>query len=335
MVNGAQAYSDIGEVYWKYVGSQWKEASDNVTMTLALPVPQVPRSCRRERARMGHGPLDGKVTVNADGTVTYAVPHVAAGQFAEARVAFPVKWLTNLSPESAALHQGENRLDTVLKEEKDWSDQANRTRVLSLAFVIGCGVVCVLLLAWALRAYFKYGREYQPRFTDEYWRDVPDPSIHPAAIGRLWRWDRESQDDFTATLMHLAHVGAIRIDAGSYEEPGAFGRMKTVDDYYITRLPAADNVTDPIDRQALDLLFGTLAGGADSLWFGTIKKYGEDHPQEFVDAMQAGRARFRRRRTARILRGERQAIPGYLIALAVVVALSGVAIWILMSNFIL
>ena len=100
--------------------------------------------------------------------------------------------------------------------------------------------------------------------------------------------------------MHLAHVGAIRIDAGSYEEPGAFGRMKTVDDYYITRLPAADNVTDPIDRQALDLLFGTLAGGADSLWFGTIKKYGEDHPQEFVDAMQAGRARFRRRRTARI-----------------------------------
>ena len=37
VVNGAQAYSDIGEVYWKYVGSQWKEASDNVTMTLALP----------------------------------------------------------------------------------------------------------------------------------------------------------------------------------------------------------------------------------------------------------------------------------------------------------
>ena len=216
VVNGAQAYSDIGEVYWKYVGSQWKEASDNVTMTLALPVPQGTEVVPGENVRAwGHGPLDGKVTVNADGTVTYAVPHVAAGQFAEARVAFPVKWLTNLSPESAALHQGENRLDTVLKEEKDWSDQANRTRVLSLAFVIGCGVVCVLLLAWALRAYFKYGREYQPRFTDEYWRDVPDPSIHPAAIGRLWRWDRESQDDFTATLMHLAHVGAIRIDAGS------------------------------------------------------------------------------------------------------------------------
>ena len=92
-----------------------------------------------------------------------------------------------------------------------------------MAFVIGCGVVCVLLLAWALRAYFKYGREYQPRFTDEYWRDVPDPSIHPAAIGRLWRWDRESQDDFTATLMHLAHVGAIRIDAAVTRNPARSG----------------------------------------------------------------------------------------------------------------
>lgn len=134
------------------MGSQWKEASDNVTMTLALPVPQGTEVVPGENVRAwGHGPLDGKVTVNADGTVTYAVPHVAAGQFAEARVAFPVKWLTNLSPESAALHQGENRLDTVLKEEKDWSDQANRTRVLSLAFVHWRGVVCVLLLA-GLRA---------------------------------------------------------------------------------------------------------------------------------------------------------------------------------------
>ena len=84
-------------------------------MTLALPVPQGTEVVPGENVRAwGHGPLDGKVTVNADGTVTYAVPHVAAGQFAEARVAFPVKWLTNLSPESAALHQGENRLDTVL-----------------------------------------------------------------------------------------------------------------------------------------------------------------------------------------------------------------------------
>ncbi|MFR4804206.1 MAG: DUF2207 family protein [Eggerthellaceae bacterium] len=111
--------------------------------------------------------------------------------------------------------------------------------------------------------------------------------------------------------------------------------MKTVDDYYITRLPAADNVTDPIDRQALDLLFRHVGRGADSLWFGTIKKYGEDHPQEFVDAMQGWQGALSaatNREDFFEAKGKRY--QGYLIALAVVVALSGVAIWILMSNFI-
>lgn len=334
--NGAQAYNDVGEVYWKYIGSQWEEASDDVTMTLALPVPQGTEVVPGENVRAwGHGPLDGKVTVNADGTVTYTVPHVAAGQYAEARVVFPVEWLTNLSPESAALHQGENRLDEVLQKEQAWTDEANRNRMLSLAFIIGCGVVCVLLIAWALRAYFKYGREYKPSFTDEYWRDVPDPSVHPAVIGRLWRWDRENQDDFTATLMHLAHIGAIRIDAGRYEESGMFGRAKAVDDYYITKLPAADDVTDLIDRHTLELLFRQIAQGADSLWFGTIKKYGETNPQEFVDAMQGWQgvlSAATNREDFFEAKGKRY--QGYLIALAAVVAVAGVVIWLFMSNFI-
>lgn len=336
VVNGAQAFQDVGEVYWQYVGSQWAEASDNVTMTLALPVPQGTEVEPGQNVRAwGHGPLDGKVTVNADGTVTYTVPHVSSGQFAEARVVFPVEWLTNLSSESAALHQGQNRLEKVLDEEKAWSDKANRTRVLSLGFVIVCGLVCVLLIAWALRSYFKYGREHQPIFTDEYWRDVPDPSIHPAAIGRLWRWDRESPDDFTATLMHLAHIGAIRIDAGSYEERGAFGKTKTVDDYYITKLPAAKDVTDPIDMRTLGFLFGRISNGANSLWFGSIKKYGEDNPEDFVSGMrgwQGSLSAVTNREDFFEAKGKRY--QGYMIALAVVVLVVGIGAGVVMENFI-
>ncbi len=214
-----------------------------------------------------------------------------------------------------------------MKDEQSWADQANRDRVLSLGFVIGCGVICVLLLAWALRAYFKYGREHKPSFTDEYWRDVPDPSVHPAAIGRLWRWDRESQDDFTATLMHLAHIGAIRIDAGSYTEPGAFGRTKDVADYYITKLPAASEISDPLDRRTARSPVRPFANGADSLWFGTIKKYGEDHPQDFVDAMQGWQGALSAETNREdFFEAKGRRYQGYLIALAVVMAVAGVAI---------
>lgn len=335
IVNGAQAYKDVGEVYWKYVSDGWSEASGDVSMTLALPVPQGVQVEPGENVRAwGHGPLDGTVTVNADGTVAYRVPRVASGQYAEARVTFPVDWLTNLSGEGAQLHRDQMRLESVLKEEQTWADDANRDRVMSLAFIIGCGVICVLLIAWALRAYFKYGKEYEPDYTGEYWRDVPDPSVHPAVVGRLWRWDRESQDDFTATLMHLAHIGAVRIDSGSYPEPGVFG-SKEVADYYITRLPAADAVTDPIDVQALGLLFGEVAEGRDALWFGTLKKYGEDHPQEFLDAMQAWQGIVSAETNKQDffeLKGKRY--QGYLIAVAGVLAVAGIAIAVFMSNFI-
>ncbi|WP_258552584.1 DUF2207 domain-containing protein [Paraeggerthella sp.] len=336
VVNGAQAYGDVGEVYWKYIGSQWAEASDNVTMTLALPVPQGTEVKAGDNVRAwGHGPLDGSVSVNADGSVTYKVPHVSAGQFAEARVVFPVKWLTNLSAKDAAAHGGAMRLDTVLKEEQSWSDQANVQRTMSLAFIVGCGVISVLLLLWGLWSYRRYGREHEPDFKDEYWRDVPDSAVHPAVIGRLWRWDRESQDDFSATLMHLAHIGAVRIDAGSYDEPGLFGSSKTKGDYYITKLPAADAVADPIDRAALDLLFGRVAEGRDSLWFGTIETYGKDHPQELLDAMQSWQGTLSAATNSQdFFEAKGKRYQGYLIALAVVMAVGGVAIWLMMENFI-
>ena len=282
---GIVAYEDVADIYWKYVGDQWDAASENVTMTLTLPVPQGDAVVPGENVRAwGHGPLDGTVTINEDGSVVYTTPKVNAGQFAEARVVIPVEWLTNIQNKS--VHRNENGLDAILKEEQAWSDEANRNRMLSLAFVVGCGLIAVALIAWALRMYFKYGREHKPEFAEEYWRDVPSRQDHPVVMARLWRWNKESSDDLTATIMYLSHKGAIQINKGSYEQPASFGRMKTIDDYYLTRVAAvADTLTDPIDVAALDLLFKRIARGSDSLWFGTIQQYGKDNAEAFVDAL--------------------------------------------------
>lgn len=284
---GIVAYNDVADVYWQYVGDRWETPSENVTMTLFLPVLQGETVVPGENVRAwGHGPLDGSVQINADGSIVYTTPKVNAGQFAEARAVFPVEWLTDLAGEGSLVHKNQSGLETILKEEQAWSDQANRTRVLSLAFVIGCGIVAVLLIAWALRAYLKYGREHKPEFTEEYWRDAPSRQDHPVVMARLWRWNKESNDDLTATLMYLSHKGAIHINKGSYEQPASFGRTKTVEDYYLTRVPAvADSLTDPIDVAAMDILFNKVAGGRDSLWFGTIQQYGQDHSEEFIDAL--------------------------------------------------
>ncbi len=334
ITNAAQAYEDVADLYWKYVGAGWAESSQNVTMNIWLPVPEGQTIVPGENVKAwGHGPVDGTVSIHDDGSVTYHVNKVESGQFAEAHILFPVEWLTNLSDEAAEAHKGVLRAQEVLEQERVWADQANRDRIFSLLFVLGIALICVLLLLWALRAYFKYGKEYTPDFTDEYWRDVPMPGMHPAVIGRLWRWNRSSQDDFVATIMHLAHLGAIRIDSGAY--PKSPGSSQMVEDCFITRLPGADTLTNPIDQRAVVTLFTKFAGGANALWFNTIKQYGKDHPQEFLDAMETWQGEVSAQTNAYdFFEGKGQRYQGYIVSAAFLVVIGAVVTWILTENFI-
>lgn len=285
--NGVMAYDDVAEIYWKYVPEGWGVDSQNVTASIALPVPSGVEVQPGSNVRAwGHGPLDGTVSVNADGTVEYEVPLVKSGQYAEARVVFPVKWLTNLTKEAAQAYTG-TRLDTVLAEESAWADTVNSQRMNALAVVAGMVLVSVVVLLAALLLWLRFGRELKPDFTGDYWRDVPDPDLSPALVGRLWRWNRESTDDFSATVLQLAHEGVLRVEPGVYQ--GAFGGP--VQDYYLTRVPEKTvEVSDPVSRKTLEVLFDCIAGGADALWLGSIREYGIKEPRRYADAIRTWQA---------------------------------------------
>ncbi len=286
ITNMAQVYDDMTEVYWQYLGSQWSSDSCNVTATLQLPLPQgaVVEPAKNVYA-WGHGPLDGTVAIHDDASVVCDVAKVKSGEYAEMRVLIPSTWLTNLSLKSLRLHDGEQRLDTVLSEEKVWADKANSQRMMSLAFMIACAAVCVIAIVIALVLYFKYGKEYTPEFKNKYLDEVPEMGIHPAVVGRLWRWNRENASDLTATIMHLCQLGAVRVEAGSYRVSNKDGSTEEREDYCITRLVQPSSLEDPIDRAAMRLLFDRVANGQESFWFGGIEKYAKTHSKEMVTAM--------------------------------------------------
>lgn len=283
--NGVQAYDDIAEIYWKYIPEGWSVDARNVTLSIVLPVPSGTTVTPGDNVRAwGHGPLDGTVTVNEDGTVLYEVPLVRSGQYAEARVVFPVSWLSNLDAEAKRANQGTTRLDTVLAEEQNWADQANSYRILTTSVDIAIALACIAAIAVALVLFWRFGREHKPDFTGDYWRDVPEKGMHPAVMGRLWRWNHENADDFTATLMSLAHRGVLRIDRGSYVD----GKGETIEDYYLTRIePAASNVENAIDRATMRLLFDKVAEGEPSVWLGSIRKFGLQEPERYTELMGA------------------------------------------------
>ena len=290
VINGAQIYDDCAELYWKYVTEGWAVDSQNVTCTIALPVPGDVSPVVGEDVRAwGHGPLDGTLAFNDDASsIAYDVSNVSAGSFAEARVVFPVDWLSNASEEALVAHAGEERLDTVLSQEQGWADQANARRMRALALLAGLTLLTLALIVWAFIMFLRYGKEHKATFTDDYWRDVPHKGVHPAVIARLYRWNRSSNDDFTATIMHLAHEGYISINRGTYARPSSFGRQEQVADYYITRSSTKTlEGADVIDRKAIEFLFDTVGRHQNSIWLGSISQYGKSHARTFDSKMRS------------------------------------------------
>ena len=334
VVNGVSAYDDMGEFYWKYITDGWAVDSQNVTATVTLPVPEGETVTPEENAfAWGHGPLNGSVHFQDDGSIIYRVDRVWAGSYAEARVLFPVAWLTNLSDSSKQLHAGSTILDSAKSEEAGWADEANTQRTLSLAYIAFWCILSVALLIWAIVMFFRYGKELRPQFTDQYWRDVPDKDLSPAVIGRLMKWNAEDSSQFTATLMGLSAKGVIRIDKGTY----ANKRGKMVEDYYLTLLPEALVLVqiDELERKTINLVFGEIAGGENQLWMKSIEIYGKEHPEKLANRMEAWHASLESKvYKAGLFNAKSDSMQTNMQFIAGGYAVLGVGVWFITDNLI-
>lgn len=301
IADAVQAYSDVGEVYWQFVGSGWEVDSSDVTLHLTLPVAHDATVDPGENVRAwGHGPLDSTVYIAPNGTVSYSVPQVKAGQYAEARVTFPTGWLSDVSARDENAHFSTAQLDTILNEERTWADHANAERTTNLVVMLVVIVGCLALLIYGIRSFLRYGKELKPRFTDPYWRDVPVPGEHPAVVGRIYRFDEESATDFTATIMHLANEGALSINKGQHPVKKLLGE-KMVDDYQLVRNEQVElQLNSDIDHEAMRFLFDVIGQGSSELWMEDITEFAKEHPQEF----SSGMARWQGIVTAHTIAGE-------------------------------
>lgn len=300
----ASAWSDTGELYWKFVSDGWDETSRNVTCTVHLPVPagQTVEPEKNVRA-WGHGTLDATVAFNGD-DVVYKVPAVGSDDFAEARITFPVDWLT-VTPDSRS------RMNAILAEEQRWADEANRQRAIARTIYFGtAGLVAVVggaSIAVPLAVRSSYRRKHRPVFTDPYFRDVPSDD-HPAVLGALLNDGDATDEGFTATLMHTSDAGAIDLNLVQVPKKGVLGRDH--EDYQLVKNPSrAERLVDPVDRALLACLFDDVAplvkgyepsaDGRVALEFAQIKKVAKKHPEEFVEAYHRWESKVEAACTAR------------------------------------
>ncbi|MDE8701681.1 DUF2207 domain-containing protein [Adlercreutzia equolifaciens] len=215
------AYDDAGDFSWEYAPRNYPVDLHQVRAQVVLPVPADDKVQPGENVRAwGHGPADGTVDIEKDGTVTFADPQVPSQAYALGRVMFPVGWLTNMPDDERFAHQGSLQYEYTTRYEEGWVDSASYQKITRDGLSGGLLALAALALVGAVGAYARWGRQKPPRFTDDYSSDVPDAALAPAVLGRLWRWNHLSFDDVMATVadMVLREVVVLRESAGGSGE---------------------------------------------------------------------------------------------------------------------
>ena len=278
MTGAVMNWADTAELYWKFVGDGWSADSDDVEMEVCFANAAAGTAAvKGDNFRAwGHGPLTGDVSLDEDEPmVTYTIPCVHQGEFAEARIAFPSDWV----PQLAA--SGEERMSTILSEEKEWADEANARREHARAVASAIAVVCVVVAVayTGVIVMLKLRRpKPKPLFQDEYFRDVPSAD-HPAVLATLMSWNDVPDQAYIATLMKLTDDRVIKLEeATETKKKGLLRREKEEQTYRITVTDEAWKAAkkDGIDRDVLKVFFAGVKpdkDGVRSRTFSELEEY--------------------------------------------------------------
>ncbi len=286
ITNAVQVYSDTAELYWKFVPDGWAVDSRDVNAEIVLPLPEGETATAGDNVKAwGHGDLSGSVNINSDGSVAYKVSSVKAGNYAEARIAFPTSWVVKIKSGDVNYHTSAH-LQEIQQEEEEWATGSNNFRFTQVFSLLASILLSLLAIVWAVWRFFKYGRELKPAFTDTYWRDEPLEGVHPAVISRLLRFDEASSQDFAAALLNLANLGALRIEPVTTTYKKFIG-TDSYTDYALQKNPNFDlDSLSELDRKAYDIIFGYGVDEQGALLLSTLKSRAKSDAERFSTDME-------------------------------------------------
>ena len=315
-------HNDVAELYWQWVGTDWKVTTQHTTVDLRLP----PGAARDAVRAWGHGPLQGVVAIPAGEQVTWQVDGLSAGTFLEGRTVFP----TSLVPQ-ATRKTGKVALSAILQEEGAWAAEANRRRDLAGYDALGgvalflVGLIAVLLIWWRL------GRDPKSGFRGPYYRELPG-EYSPAELGVLWRKNQSvGGPELAATLLDLARRGLVTLNVVPGEKKHWFSFGKG-EDLAITRADGSGGIgagrsegktLAPHEQALLDFLFQRVAAAPDRLLVSELPVWARRDPQamrKFLLDWRRGLSQAGEQRVFWDPGNRRRRIIGYVIYAALILA---------------
>ncbi|NLD26985.1 MAG: DUF2207 domain-containing protein [Acholeplasmataceae bacterium] len=202
LVEGAiTKYKDVAELNWvllEYFEATIQEAK--VTVTL----PNIPAL---DIMVWGHGLSDGNIRPPEDSKVIMDINKIKKGEILEFRVLMPANKFSVEDKNYVA----EDMRNVIINYEQKLAEETNRRIVVAQIVFYGTFAMLAIMLFIVYRAYIKYDKEHQPKFTGKYYRELP-ADYSPAEMSYLYYFRKINDEDLTATILDLIRRKYLILD---------------------------------------------------------------------------------------------------------------------------
>lgn len=215
VIDAVKTYQDCSELYWQLVGDE--NGVPITTLNATIYLPKAVRDSNNLRA-WAHGPYNGNVYPKTD-KVTLEVEYVEEETMVEIRIAST----ENLFPENNVIPQ--NRFNTILTEENQWADEANREReeyinkqkreemletIIAILIVVANIGLSILFMVFFIKNAIKCAKVPKRKNPIiEYFRDIPDESSSAGDAALLYytkngNFSKNLSNVLSATILQLS-----------------------------------------------------------------------------------------------------------------------------------
>ncbi len=269
--DAAKKYNDTAELYWKFIGKNNDTAIEDLIISIVLPEGSVKENIRA----YGHGPKNGKWSINDDRTIIYEVNNLTSGKYVEVRTLFPQNLLSDVSQTN-----DKNMLQSILKEEKSYTEEIaaqNRRMDAVINILRYCAVGLSVINVFILIMIYSKVRKPSDDFNQIYDKNIRsyDPTILAYNAAKYI-----NNNQLTAAILELARKGYIHIEAIDYWIDGKNYKKYDFKNYEITVIREKDDKLHGHERYLLHWLFKVIGDGK-RVTIEQIKQYGETHAVDF------------------------------------------------------
>lgn len=266
--NVAIKYNDIGELYYKFLGSENETPIDKFTVEIKLPKDDVDNKVKI----FAHGPLNGQVNRKTNNIIYMEVDNVPEDTFIEGRILFPTEFIPN-----STNIVDKNNYSSILNEEESFQKQiekkaARNAALKSLFENISIAVAAVeMILFILLLNRFKREKDIYRAIK----ANVIPEDCTPAVASYLITMTVGS-NTIMATILDLFRKGFIEVDDGQeYSE-----KRKKLKDFTITKIKEVDNTLLSHEKHFMNWLFNKIGDGRAATT-RDIENYSKNHESEF------------------------------------------------------